>query len=734
MKITHTSFLFLILVLLFPTMVLSQSRTIDSLKKELSMHTQRDTTRVDLLNSLAYNYRRNNISRAEEKSIEANNLAKELGYAEGLAKSILIFSKIHISKSEFNEAREDALNSLTLYKKFNSANHKGILSTYSTLGMISGYQNDPDTAVEYFKKSLQLAKEHGDRRSEGDALGNIGVTYYSKGDLENASKFYKKSITVYEEIGNPKRGLTSLNNIAVISTIQGRYLEALENYNKSLILQREDNEKDDIATTLHNMGIVYSEMEQYTKALTYFEEALQINKELESKLKIAISLNSIGGTYVDLKKHKKGLEYLNEALILNKEINNEKSLVACHNAIGDVQIILNEPRLALSHFKTSLALSVSAGDKRNIGISHISLAEVYFRLKDYPTAMQHALEGKQIVDKLEMLAEQKEVNHTLSKIYEATRNFKKALSSHQLYKSLNDSLFNKENIEKMTQLEYEYKYKQRLDSASIRELKLTKTVKDTSQDLQKSKRNYLWAIIVFLLVSILLGGIIFYLKFRNIKSETQNIVIEQKLLRSQMTPHFIFNSLSVLQGMILNKEEEKSVTYLSKFSKLLRIILENSRDKMVLLSQELAAVENYLALQNLENQSYGYTISVEKNIEVPLFKIPPMLIQPFVENAIEHAFGNQTDTRQINVHLNYIDKKLVCTITDNGIGIDSQNTAKRKDKTSLATTITSERLKILSKGFKIEGSVTIEDRQIYREQGTVVTLIIPYKMNCVKVA
>ena len=108
-----------------------------------------------------------------------------------------------------------------------------------------------------------------------------------------------------------------------------------------------------------------------------------------------------------------------------------------------------------------------------------------------------------------------------------------------------------------------------------------------------------------------------------------------------------------------------------------------------------------------------------------------MLIQPFIENAIEHAFGNQNQNqnKNIDIHLSYLDEKLSCTITDNGTGIDSKKENKRKDKKSLATTITSERLKLLSKDFKIEGSIRIEDRQKYNEQGTIVTLVIPYKIN-----
>ena len=288
------------------------------------------------------------------------------------------------------------------------------------------------------------------------------------------------------------------------------------------------------------------------------------------------------------------------------------------------------------------------------------------------------------------------------------------------------NLLNEENIKKIAAVEYEYKYKKELDNAAERETKLTETVETTSKDLEKSQRNLLLGIITFLAVAIVLGSIIFYLKLRNSKAKTQNIITEQKLLRTQMTPHFIFNSLSVLQGMILNKEESKSVSYLSKFSKLLRITLENSRDKTVLLSKELEAVDNYLSLQNIENEAIDFKLNVDNSIDINTIKVPPMLIQPFVENAIEHAFKNQKENNLIEIKVNLVDSKLTCVILDNGMGIDSSERNSNQNKKSLATKITSERLQYLSKDFKMDGSITIEDRSKFNEKGTQVTIEIPF--------
>jgi hypothetical protein len=196
-------------------------------------------------------------------------------------------------------------------------------------------------------------------------------------------------------------------------------------------------------------------------------------------------------------------------------------------------------------------------------------------------------------------------------VYKKKNDYAKALEHHELYKALSDSFFSEENIQELAELEYEYKYKHELESGKSREKKLNNTVKEVNQDLKETQQNIFMGIIAFLLIIILLGGVVFYLRLRNVKSKIQNISTEQKLLRTQMTPHFIFNSMSILQGMILNNEDKKAVSYLSKFSRLLRLTLENSRDKSVELAKEVLAIQHYLDLQNVEERnSFHYELTV----------------------------------------------------------------------------------------------------------------------------
>ena len=730
MKIIKTFLVFLVLFLSFPSLSFSQEKVIDSLNKVLLNHKENDTTKVNLLNILSANYSSFDSKKSEEKAQEANNLAKQLNFRKGEARSYIRLSIQHRKKSELDEAEEDAWNALKLYEEINDQD--GVNATYISLGILALNKNDPDKALEYFEKVLNYSKQNGDLEQQASMLNNIGVISHSKGNLDDAVNFFKQSYVIREQLGNKKLGLGSLNNIGAICLNQGKYTEALKYFNMCLSIHREDNNKDGIALATINMSAVYYEWKQYDKTLRYLEESLELSKEIENRSMIASCLINIGAVYADLNKFDKALDYMTESLLISEEINDKAELSAGNFQLGGLRLSMGQPEIALKHYKTCLDISVSLEDKIYTCHAHIGLANTFVELKNNSLALYHALEGKRIADDLEMLAQQKMASGILATVYGRTDNYLNAYESHQEFKILNDSLFNKENIEKMTQLEYEYKYKQALDSASIRELKLTKTVKDTNQNLEKSQRNLFLGVIAFLILAIVLGAIIFFLRLRNEKTKTQNIEIEQKLLRSQMTPHFIFNSLSVLQGMILNKEDKKSILYLSKFSKLLRITLENSRDKVVPLHEELTAVNNYLELQNLEvSQTYQYTILVDENIDTTAFEIPPMLIQPFIENAIEHGFQNQKENRKIDIQLKYSNEDLICTIKDNGIGIDEQKKQKKKHKRSLATTITNERLKIVSKEFKTNGSITIENRQKFNEQGTIVTLVIPYKKHIV---
>lgn len=705
---------------------MSQNATIDSLKIELSIHAEKDSIRVNLLNKLAFSYFSKDMPKTLGYLEEADAIAEVIHFKKGKARSIYIRGITKAIQANYDQALGYYNEALQLYESIDFK--KGIANTYNAMGITYKNKGEMREAVSYYKKAISIEEEIGSNNLSASLL-NLGTSYSVLGNYSEALSYLKKALSIAKDDENEQRVAYSLNNLGSVYRDQGNYPLALEHFNESLYIHEKLGDSIGIANNLINMGWIYKTQGHYDKAMSYYGKSLEINKRINRMQGISSVLNDIGILHEENGDYQSALDHYLNAFGISKQIGAKSEIPFILNNIGTVYLALKDYGTANQYLKEAKKNGIETESKLALCGTYIGLSRTFANQKEYDSALSNALKAKKISIKSGFLGYQKEASEILSEIYTATGKYKDALASHQQFKVLNDSLFNKENIEKIAQIEYEYKYQQQKDSANFRELKLYNTILSTTQDLKASQRNSFIAIIVILIISIISGSIIFLLKLRHIKATNQNILIEQKLLRSQMTPHFIFNSLSVLQGMILNKEEQQSISYLSKFSKLLRTILENSRHKTVLLSEELSAIDSYMDLQNLDtNPPYVYHLSVDDKININRLKIPPMLIQPFIENSIEHAFIEQKDHKEITIAIKFKNETLECIIEDNGIGINTLHEKKKRDKNSLATTITSERLKALSNDFGVHGSINVQNRAAFGKQGTLVTLMIPYKI------
>lgn len=714
---------FFICFLCLPATILSQNTKIDSLKIELKNHKVKDTTRVNILYDLAFSTFHTDEELTKKYIKEAEELSNKLNYSKGKACVLQIKGILESRKANYDTSDKYFFKALEIYKRLRD--EEGINAVNNAIGINYYKQALYKEALVYFNKSVAYNEKINNKKALISGLYNTGNIYAETGEYEKAISNYDKVIKLSKEV-NHKLALTyATNSLANVYSNQGNYPKALALYRNALYQKEIEKDTLGMANTLTSLGNTYRITGKFEEAIKANEKSLQFANAVESK-SVSVILTNLANVYFELKDYKKANELYQEALKIARSINDKKDESLCLSNLGSLHLELNEIKEAQSYFFESITLCKEIDDKEQLCYNYTGLGESFFKAANYNESIKFLELGKSLANQINILEPQKKATELLSEIYKRKGDFKKAFENHELFKKISDSLLNEENIKKIAGIEYEYKYKKELDDAAVRETKLTKTVETTTLDLEKSQRKLLLGIITFLALAMVLGSIIFFLKLRHSKAKTENIITEQKLLRSQMTPHFIFNSLSVLQGMILNKEESKSVNYLSKFSKLLRITLENSRDKTVLLSQELEAVENYLSLQNIENDKINFQLDIDDAIETNIIKVPPMLIQPFVENAIEHAFKNQKENCIIEIKLTLVDSKLICVILDNGIGIDSSERHTNQNKKSLATKITKERLDYLSKDFKMDASITIEDRNKYDAQGTQVTIQIPY--------
>ncbi len=231
-----------------------------------------------------------------------------------------------------------------------------------------------------------------------------------------------------------------------------------------------------------------------------------------------------------------------------------------------------------------------------------------------------------------------------------------------------------------------------------------------------------WFIIAFTSALLLLISLIVWSRIRTInrkaktaqellKMENEVLVLEQKALRLQMNPHFIFNCLNSIQSMIVKKDHKTARYFLSKFSKLMRKTLDNSREQLILLDDEIETLENYLSIEKFCNEDhFEYEITVADNLASDFVQLPPMLIQPFVENAIVHGVAHKKSGGKINIDFSVEGNILSCTITDNGVGRTKAaelNKNRKASHKSTALIVTQERLDYL--GGDAEKQLMIED-------------------------
>lgn len=491
---------------------------------------------------------------------------------------------------------------------------------------------------------------------------------------------------------------------------------------------------------------------EYSNGIMYSEELLRRSIEANDTFHLVQAINVKTENLVDLGRYEEGFEFCEANNQYFRDQDSAEFQLLCFK-LGMIQFHLedyegaydtyNEITMAkfrdISLFKTNYALALmgvgefdeaiiylteSAALERRDGYSasneYSNISLVYMLQKNWDEAKLYLDSSALEIRKYPSFSGEKYIYESYYGLYSNTGEITLARRYLDSIEIINEKIFNQKLDEELVALQTSFD----------REHTLKKNIVTINDELAYSQKVTLWGVIIFLISLLVLGAVITFLWIRNIKTQNQNILVEQKLLRSQMTPHFMFNSLAILQGIILNKEYNKSINYLSKFSKLLRITLENSRDKIVTLENEIKAIENYIVVQNLGTEDlFKCVIDIDPTIDQKRLLVPPMMIQPFIENAIEHAFPVKQESQEISIKIKFHGENLTCSIMDNGVGLSQAKVADNREKNSLATTITSERLEMLGKEFKVKTSISIVDRKVNNESGTLVNIVLPYKQS-----
>jgi LytS/YehU family sensor histidine kinase len=341
-------------------------------------------------------------------------------------------------------------------------------------------------------------------------------------------------------------------------------------------------------------------------------------------------------------------------------------------------------------------------------------------IKSFYTSLQIVEKFKEAIS-LKIIAD---IHFELYKLYDKQLLHNIALDEYILYHQTLDKLNNFEQIAAIEEIKDRYeseKKEQQIDVLSqekaMGQLKLSQS-----------------RIIVFALGGLfLLAFIVAILIIRmiRVRSEQKSVVIQQKLLRSQMNPHFLYNSLASIQKYIITEDPDNASIYLSRFSKLVRNILDSSVEEFVRLEQEVNTIKYYLELQKVRYiEKMDFAIDVDDHLDIENIQVPPMLAQPFIENAIEHGIKHKQDKGLVSVRIKGNNNRVIFEVEDDGVGREKAQEILHQQNhqhKSMATSITQERINILNKKSRQKITLEIEDLKDsnMRAVGTRVRFEIP---------
>lgn len=562
------------------------------------------------------------------------------------------------------------------------------IACINVLGVMYRQVGRPSDSEKSHFQALELSKQHGDTINMMMSLNNLGVNARRIDDLKKASNYH----------------------IEVLN-LSGKFS------NKSATV------KKSTCIALNSIGNINIALKQYDKAIEVFKQSNAIEQTMNSAIGQAINHANIGEAYELSGRLDSARQHYSQSLDYNIKAKSDLGIALCNNNLG--MICLKEKKYdeAVAYFEKAIPLMRLTGDKYHLIISLQSASKAQVAEKAYHKASVFLDEAIGLARAVNARVLLKDGYSLLSKIKEATGDYKEALHYADLSHQYSDSIYSEENQRHLIDIQTRYETQQKEQQIVL--LNRDNELKNASL---KYQRLVIWSgSLLFLIIA---GFSWFFIRLRRKRFQTQQAELEQKLLRSQMNPHFIFNSLGAIQSFMMKNDGRKAAFYLSSFSSLMRSILKNSREEWITLQEEKQTLENYLNLHQLRlGEKLKYSVVVSDRLEADEIVLPPMLIQPFVENAINHGIEKIESEGKITVTFEKEDDNLKISVDDNGPGIASCDT--QTNHISYALQIFKERVANLKRNLGLEIFYTITDKSLTDEQnsGTLVTVKLKLKQS-----
>lgn len=586
--------------------------------------------------------------------------------------------------------------------------------------------------------------------------------YYKKKDTDKSIEFVTDALAISN---------STKNNAAVYEVLADVYFElkqydlAVTNYKISLQNVNSNDVKLKIAKA-------YELNKNYQESLDAYND---LNKNSLSNWQKVLQLEGIGDVYYNTKDFSKAIDAYNQGLIVAQEHLITPKITDLNSKIAQSYQASGSTEQASGYFKNSLDLAskenkkraaeekVKVADFQNTNQAYeeeielrkealddiediesdsifdnessltpqkqkYKIGNAYALKKDFSNAINFLEESIEEANNKEDLVVAKDATRKASEVYRDAGDIEMALTKAKEYERLVDELYIKKDqeISQAARVRSDLNAKQNRIASLEKDRALSESRFELTQERNKSQQYIIYSLIGGVILLLFAG----YFMLKNMKQQKlNNNLLALKSLRSQMNPHFIFNALNSVNSFIASNDERTANKYLSDFSLLMRAVLENSEEDFIPLEKEIELLELYTKLEHFRfKDKFDYSIVIDENVNVEEFQIPPMLLQPYIENAVWHGLRYKNEKGQLNINIAQVNKdELKISITDDGIGrtkSKAMKTENQKKHNSKGLGNIKKRVAILNEMYKDKVDVFIEDYLDAEDSGTKVEVTL----------
>lgn len=597
----------------------------------------------------------------------------------------------------------------------------------------------------------------------------IADAWYGKNCYDSALLYYKLAKDGFERIADSAKISENLNNIGICYTISGNYDSAEHYFVKAIQVSKNINDSLGLKDLYQNIGNLYGDRAMIDEAATSYIDALKLNKLFNDSTGVLDIAGCLAYVFMSNNDTTQADYYLDKGMSYISSSTPLISLAGFYCIKGEVEFLKGNYSAAKEWYHQLIEVSERAKYKRGLAAGYSNMASVYSVEKDFERAVNYhknALIIEQdignvygIINSLCLVSETymasnspRQAINFLSQAYELSKDYgvnehltditynlysaNKVLGNTSLaigfleeYKDVYQRRSGSEVIEKVKEIEAKYeneKAKRQIDKLNSQALIQQQQIR--SRGLQ-----------LILLTLIFTVGVVFsILIYRQAKLKNQfvKLELEQKLLRAQLRPHFVFNVLNSLRYLIQSDQKQQSLLHLGSFSRLMRKTLHQTSQNFISLQDEIDAVDDYVTLESAKfNGELSFSILVSKDVNPSELLVPPFILQPFVENSLVHGLASLEGEKRIDIQikLSEDDKNCICIeIADNGVGITSpKNNSKHK---SIGSSLTQKRIAYFNQQNGYTGSAVayVGSRELNaNKKGTTVFINIAKMIGCV---